>query len=94
MGLFTKMYGASKELVEEAKRPLVKNKMVRMYAAAKDSAESQKIDAEENIRVERMKFNNMDINAILRYKATIVSADETIKAIEEEAKIMFEEETK
>jgi len=91
-GLFDELYGATKEAIQNSKKPIIKRKLQRKFKAAYDSACSQIIDAEAELDKVRRNFDDIDINNILELKDTKIAAEETKKAIAEEYQIMFNEE--
>ena len=92
--LFDKLYSASKELVNELKKPLIKSQLERKFSSAYDSAEEQRIDAELKLQELRSNFKHFEINSILELKATMKSAEETKEALAAEYKEYFGKELK
>jgi hypothetical protein len=87
--LFERIYGATKEVLDLAKKPLVKSNLKRKFRSAYDAAESQKIDSAaklENLREELVKSGDKDnkgINDILAAKklnSTLTAMQDDIKA--------------
>lgn len=83
---FAALYNASKETAKAAKQPFVLNKNKRALAAAIDSAEQSKIDAQEGLEKELTVVADgkvVDFNKVLAYKQTIADADKTVAALTE-----------
>src|SRR5688572_4550220 len=90
-GLFVKLYDASKEALKTIKKPLVKRSLKRKFESARDSALAELETAEEQLQTARESFDGYDINAINKLHAKIDAAKTTIKYIEKEYQIMFNE---
>lgn len=90
-GFFDSNYNTTEQEDKKEKMNLVRKKLKRVFNAAFDSAEGQKIDAECKLRELRKNFESMNINNILDQKEIIIRADETKKAIAVEYEEMFGE---
>jgi len=89
MSLFDKLYSASDELLKTMRKPLVAKALKRKFESSIDSAENQKIDAEEKIENLRQDLKSLNINDLLEQSNIIDSADTTIKLIKKEYKTLF-----
>lgn len=86
-GLFDKLYAASKEAVDALKKPLVRNQIKRKLEKAHDDATDKINEANIAIDKHREDFSNYDVNAVLKYKATITQC----KNLQTEIKAEYEE---
>ena len=87
--LFEIIYGATKEVLDLAKKPIVKANLKRKFRGAFDAAASQKIDAAaklQTLREELVKTGDKDnkgINDILvakKLETTLTAMQDDIKA--------------
>jgi len=90
-GIFEKLYAASKEVLNEVKKPLVKNKIKRKLKAANDDAFSKIDDAESAISKIREDFENYDVNKVLQQRAIITQAKKLQDEIAAEYQELFAE---
>jgi len=89
MSKFDELYSASDESLKERKKPYVEKALKRKFNAALDSAENQKIDAEERTEELRQDLKDLDIDKLLEQSNIIDAADTTIKLIKKEYKTLF-----
>ena len=90
---FESLYSASKELMDSLKKPFVLKKNLRAVESAIDSAELQKITAEEDLEKALLVIktgDTIDVNKILKLRQTIKSADLTIAELNEFKAEFFE----
>jgi hypothetical protein len=64
MTKFDKLYAASKEVLDAAKKPFIRNKVDRALSGAADSYETLKIDAQEKIDALTLSLVNGKIETI------------------------------
>lgn len=89
-GLFEKLYAAGKELLDTAKKPLVRNQIKRKLSSAYDDASTKIMEAEMKISKQRESFADYDINKILQEKATIRACQNLQADIKEEYQTLFD----
>lgn len=83
---FSALYNATKEAIHAVKEPFVLNKNKRAIDSAIDSAETQKIDAEEKLEKELAVVSTggvINVNKVLELRQTMVNADATVAALKE-----------
>lgn len=91
---FKALYNATVEAVHQAKEPFVLNKNKRAIESAIDSAETSKIEAEEQIEKELSvvsKGEVINVNKILELRQTILNAEDTVKELQAFKKEFFSE---
>lgn len=94
---FDELYGAAQEVIDAAKKPLIEKKVKRGFAAAIDSLESAKIDAQEAIEKARVEVANGNVEAIAAISeknCEIAEIDLQITALTAEQEAMFAEVSK
>jgi len=78
---FSALYRATEEAMQAIKEPFVLNKNKRAVDSAIDSAETQKIDAEEKLEKELAivaKGEVINVNKVLQLRQTIKNAELTV----------------
>ena len=90
--LFARLYKGTKEAFDAIKMPLIERQLKRKIQEAVDSAKNQKLDAEIGVQKLQENIQSYDLNKFLGYKATITSADATIKALSDHYKELFGED--
>lgn len=89
MSLFDTLYSATDELREKARKPFVKKKLQREFQSAIDSAEMQKIEAEERLQKLQENIKEYDLNRYLEIILKIEDCERTIVALQKHEKEMF-----
>lgn len=92
---FLSLYNATEASLKGAKLDLVKRKNVRAVEASIDSAEGQKIKAEEDLEIALNVVSNggtIDVNEVLRLRQLITNTDATIAALTKFKEEFFAEE--
>jgi hypothetical protein len=87
--LFDKLYSAGKQVFDELKKPVVKNKIKRKLQAAFDDASLKIGESELKIQKTRENFDGYDVNTILEQKAIITQAKGLQDQIKAEYKELF-----
>ena len=90
-GLFDKLYDASKEVKKAIKKPGKIRKLKRALESAYDDALKQRDEAIDSMDTEREKLEEMDINTVIKLKATAKKASETMELIKDEYFVQFGE---
>lgn len=93
-GLFDKLYAAAKEVYDEARKPLVKNKIKRKLSSAYDDACAKISEAEMKIQKSREDFDNYNINTIIEQRMLISQAEQLKELVREEYLELFAKEMK
>jgi uncharacterized protein YbcC (UPF0753/DUF2309 family) len=91
-GLFDSFYMASKELIQQLQKPLVRNKIKRKLQTAFDDAESKINEALIKLNKSREDFENYNINTILEQKAIITQCKSLQEQIKQEYQELFAKE--
>lgn len=91
---FDEFFGAAKEVLEAAKKPQIKKGMQRKLQSAYDDAENKKIDEENKIEQERLKFKDYDINVVVQSQRTVEMLNLMQEKIKKEYLFLFGEEMK
>lgn len=91
-GLFDKLYSAGKQVYDEVKKPVIKNKIKRKLQSAYDDASLKIGEAELKIQKTREDFDNYNINTVLEQKAIITQAKQLQDQIKSEYKELFVKE--
>ena len=91
-GLFETLYAAGKSVIDEIKKPQIRNKIKRKLQAAYDDAECKIGEASLKIQKTREDFENYNINLILEQKAIITSLRKLQTEIKEEYLELFAKE--
>ena len=92
---FLSLYNATEASLKGAKLDLVKRKNVRAVEASIDSAEGQKLQAEEDLEKALSVVSNggtIDVNHVLKLRQLITNTDATIAALKEFKEEFFAEE--
>lgn len=90
--LFNKMYGATKDALNEMKRPLEEKNLRRKFQAQCDATEMLKIEAEQAISASLENLKSYDLVGVLKHKQTIADCEKTIAFIKAHYLEMFGEE--
>ena len=95
-GLFNKLYAAKEEFLTDMRKPGIRRNVKRKLGAAYDDAEQKKQTALAEIEKIRQSnnFQDYNINAILEQKNIIATAEQLQGFVQEEYKILFDEEMK
>lgn len=91
-GIFDKLYAAGKQVYDEVKKPLIKNKIKRKLSSAYDDASAKIGEAELKIQKVRESFEDYNINTILEQKQLIKQAKDLQEQILVEYKELFGKE--
>jgi len=70
-GLFEKLYGAGKEVLDAINKPLVRKALKRKLASAFDDTIKRIATSEKELSKLRADFENYDVNAILKHRQEI-----------------------
>ena len=89
MCLFDRLYSATDELREKARKPFVKKKLQREFETAIDSAEMQKLEAEEKLQQLQENIKNYDLNKYLELRSDLEAIERTIEVLKEHKEEMF-----
>lgn len=92
---FKGLYQSAKEVIKQAKEPLVLRSNQRAIDSSIDDAEKQKIDAELALQKELEvvgEGNTINVNKVLGYRQTIKNAEATIEELKAFKLEFFEEE--
>ncbi len=89
MCLFDKLYSATDELREKARKPFVKKKLKREFETAIDSAEMQKLEAEERIHALQNDIKSYDLNLYLELRSDLEAIERTIEVLKKHKEEMF-----
>ncbi len=92
---FNSIYAAVAEAVKAAHKPLVRRRNIRAVQSAIDSAESQGMDAEEELRKTLSVVTDgevIDVNKVLDLRAKIKASEETMKELQEFSDEFFEKD--
>lgn len=92
--LFERMYTATKESLDAAKKPFIERSLKRRFEAAWDDCENKKIDAQVAIQSLSESIKDYDLNGFLAKRQIVKDAVETQNAIVEHYKEMFGEDLK
>lgn len=91
-GLFDKLYSAGKEVIDAAKKPLIKKSIKRKLHSAHDDAEDKINQAEIILQNLRSDFQKYDVNKILEEQAKIAKLKGLQKDIQAEYRELFSKE--
>jgi len=91
-GLFDKLYAASKDIIDAAKKPLIKGSIKRKLASAYDDASGKINEAELKMQANRVSFDKYDVNLILEQQAVIDKCKELQNRIKGEYQTLFAKE--
>lgn len=91
-GLFELLYAASKQVLDEIKKPQIRNKIKRKLHSAYDDAEAKIGEASSKIQKCREDFENYNVNTILEQKAIITQLRKLQEEIKEEYSELFAKE--
>jgi hypothetical protein len=75
-GLFEKLYAASKMVLDEVNKPIIRNKIKRKLHSAYDDADGKIGQAKMTIQKTREDFEKYDINSVLEQQAIIRKAQD------------------
>jgi hypothetical protein len=93
-GLFDKLYAASKETLDELKKPQIKKSLQRKLCSAFDDAENKIIDADKALEAARGDFQNYDINRVIEQQFLVEKLRRQQTIIKAEYKVLFDVEMK
>ena len=88
-GYFDKFFGAAQEIIDMAKKPLVRSQQKRRFRAAYDDAESKLLDATAAIEKLRENVKDIDVNAILEKRKFINACNLMKDLLKEEYLLAF-----
>lgn len=92
--IFDKLYGATKEVLDAAKKPFVRKKYKRLMKAYYDETASRAIDCEGRIQKQREKFDCCDMNAVVEARLQAEKAKKIMEIVKTEYNEVFGEEMK
>ncbi len=88
-GYFDKFFGAAQEIIDLAKKPLVRSQQKRKFRATYDDAVSQILDAESALTKMRENVKDIDIKGILEKRKFIDAGKRLQELIVEEYLLAF-----
>jgi hypothetical protein len=92
--LFTRMYSATKEALDLARKPIVERSLKRKFNTVRDNALSRKLDLEKLMSDALESIKDYELSKVLNFREEIKACNAEIKAVEEHYFEMFGESMK
>lgn len=96
-GIFDELWSKTKEMIEEAKKPIIKAQIKQKFSSAYNDAESKKLDAQSTVNAVREKIKDpakFDVNDLVKASYEVEKLNKAQDILKSEYKVLFGTELK